>query len=136
MATPAAPVAPLRSFPGIRWVRISLRTAHLIAMGLLVGGVATGAPVLALHGALWGTLLTGAAFVGIELYQSLTFLFQVKGLAVLVKLMLLLAAVETPDSSLALLIAAIVIGGISSHMPGRYRHYSILHRRVLQGPSG
>jgi hypothetical protein len=133
----AAPANALpRSFPGIRWVRISLRTAHLIAMGLLVGGVAAGISAETLQGAVWGTLGTGAAFVGIELYQSLSFLFQIKGLAVLVKFLLLLGAVESPGHALGLLVAAIVIGGFSSHMPGRFRHYSILHRRVLQGPSG
>ena len=136
MANSATASAPLRSFPGIRWVRISLRTAHLIAMGLLVGGVAAGTTPEFLQGAYWGTLASGALFVGIELYQSLNFLVQVKGLAVFAKLLLLIGAFETRESSLSLLIAAIVIGGLSSHMPGRFRHYSVFHRRVLQGPSG
>ena len=126
----------LRTFPGIRWLRIALRTAHLIAMGLLVGGVAGGASSSDLTAALWGTFLSGALFVAIELYQSVQFVFQVKGIAVLVKLLLLMGAVEWPESALPFLIAAIVIGGISSHMPGKYRHYSILHGRPLQGPSG
>ncbi len=136
MSNETLPAAPLRSFPGIRWVRISLRTAHLIAMGLLVGGVAVGTPIDQLTLALWGTLASGALFVGIELYQSLTFLVQVKGIVVLLKLLLLVAAIGFPGSALTLLIAAIVIGGLSSHMPGRYRHYSLWHGRALQGPSG
>jgi hypothetical protein len=126
----------VRSFPGIRWVRISLRTAPLIAMGLLVGGVAAAAPQDSLAGALWGTLLTGAAFVAIELYQSPLFLVQVKGVAVFVKIALLILAVEVPNVALPALIAAIVIGGISSHMPGKFRYYSIVHGKVVQGPSG
>lgn len=128
--------ATLRTFPGIRWVRIALRTAHLIAMGLLIGGVAGGASSSGLSAALWGTFLSGALFVAIELYQSALFVFQVKGIAVLVKLLLLVLAVERPESALPFLIVAVVIGGISSHMPGRYRHYSLLHGRPLQGPSG
>jgi hypothetical protein len=125
-----------RSFPGIRWVRISLRTAHLIAMGLLVGGVASGTPPDRLTEALWGTLLTGAAFVAIELYQSLIFLVQLKGVAVFVKFALLVLAVEVPSSALPAIIVAIVIGGISCHMPGKYRYYSIFHGKVVQGPAG
>lgn len=136
MANETLPVAPLRSFPGIRWVRISLRTAHLIAMGLLVGGVAVGTPIDQLAFALWATLVSGGLFVVIELYQSLNFLVQVKGVVVLLKLLLLIAAIEFPGSALPMLIAAIVIGGMSSHMPGRYRHYSLWHGRALQGPSG
>jgi hypothetical protein len=125
-----------RSFPGIRWVRISLRSAHLVAMGLLVGGVAMGISPDGLAGAVWGTLLTGAAFVAIELYQSLIFLVQLKGLAVFVKFALLVLAMEVPSAALPAIIVAIIIGGISSHMPGKYRYYSIFHRKVLKGPSG
>jgi hypothetical protein len=136
MLRSVTPPATLRAFPGIRWLRIALRTTHLIAMGLLVGGVAVGASRSDLSAALWGTFLSGVLFVAVELYQSAMFLFQVKGVAVLVKLLLLVAAVELPESALPLIIAAIVIGGISSHMPGRYRHYSFLHGRTLQGPSG
>jgi len=120
----------------MRWVRITLRTAHLIAMGLLVGGVAAGTPVEHLTPAIWGTLLTGAVFVGLELYESWVFLVQVKGLAVLLKLLLLAGSVAFPGSALPLLVAAIVIGGFSSHMPGKYRYYSILHGRTLKGSSG
>jgi hypothetical protein len=125
-----------RSFPGIRWVRISVRSAHLIAMGLLVGQVSLGIAPNTLPGALWGTVITGLVFVGIELYQSQVFLVQLKGLAVFAKMALLLAAVEIPSAALPLLIVAIVIGGVSSHMPGRFRYYSIFHRQVLKGPSG
>jgi hypothetical protein len=128
--------APLRTFPGMRWVRITLRTAHLIAMGLLVGGVAVGTPIGQLNPAAWGTLLSGALFVCLELYESWIFLVQVKGLAVLLKLLLLAGAMTFPGSALPLLVAAIVIGGFSSHMPGKYRYYSIMHGRALKGSSG
>lgn len=132
---PSTP-APLRTFPGMRWVRMSLRTAHLIAMGLLVGGVAVGTPVGQLTLALWGTLLSGALFVGLELFESWVFLVQMKGVAVLCKLLLLAGALMFPASALPLLIVAIVIGGFSSHMPGKYRYYSLLHGRALKGSSG
>ena len=105
-------------------------------MGLLVGGVAAGLPPEQTAGALWGTLTTGAAFVGIELFQAPIFLVQLKGIAVLAKFMLLIVAVEIPSAALPAMILAIIIGGISSHMPGKYRYYSIVHRRVIHGPSG
>jgi len=30
-----------------------------------------------------------------------------------------------------LLTAAIIIGSVAAHMPGRYRYYSVIHRRVI-----
>ena len=125
-----------RSFPGMRWVRISLRTLHLICMGLWVGGIAAGQIPESLSFALWGTVISGLLFVVLELFHSPVILVQVKGLAVFVKMMLLLAAVEIPEHALAVSIVAIVIGGISSHMPGRYRYYSIFHGKVVDGGSG
>jgi hypothetical protein len=35
------------------------------------------------------------------------------------------------DYRLPILLAVIVIGSVGSHMPGRYRHYSVLYRRVI-----
>src|SRR5690349_15087238 len=89
--------SPPRDFPGQRWVRISLRTAHLISMGLLLGGFAAGVPMERLGGPLWATLLTGLLFVGQELYASFIFLMQLKGLAVVMKTLLLFAAWIEPS---------------------------------------
>lgn len=124
--------SPRREFTGQRWVRISIRTAHLVAMAFLVGGVAGGNAPLEATYAFWGTVATGVAFVALELYNTGVWLFQLKGLAVMVKVLLLAAAAAAPDSALGLLIVSIVIGGISSHMPGRYRYYSIWHGREIK----
>jgi hypothetical protein len=124
--------APLRSFPGQRWVRISIRTAHLLSMGLLIGGFAGGLPLEQLSAAFWWTLLTGVVFVAVELHASFIFLFQLKGIAVLAKTLLLLAAWAEPRYAMSCLVFAVVIGGISSHMPGKYRYFSPLHGRVIK----
>ncbi len=113
-------------------MRIAMRTVHLAAMGLLVGGVARGDAIAALPWPLWGTVASGVLFVAVELHHSCVFLLQLKGLAVLVKAVLLVGAVAAPDAALTLLLLAIGIGGISSHMPGRYRYYSPWHGRELK----
>ena len=123
---------PLRNFPGQRWVRISVRTAHLLCMGYLLGGTAHGLPLAAQPLGMWGTLVTGLVFMGLELYASFIWLFQLKGLAVIAKLLLLGAAAVSTGNGLAYLIAAVVIGGISSHMPGKYRYYSPYHGAVTK----
>ena len=93
---------------------------------------ALGHSVTDLPVSLWGTVLSGVLFVGVELHQSFVWLFQLKGLAVGVKALLLVGAAMAPRSALAMLVLAIVIGGISSHMPGKYRYYSIWHGRVIK----
>lgn len=37
----------------------------------------------------------------------------------------------TGQARMALLTAALVIGAVSSHMPGRFRYYSIVHQRMI-----
>jgi hypothetical protein len=104
-----------------------VRTWHLLAMGWLLGGTATGLAFAEQQAALWHTFASGAVFVALELYASCVFLLQLKGIAVIVKLLLLGAAVAASGSPLPYLVAAVVIGGISSHMPGKYRYYSPYH---------
>jgi hypothetical protein len=38
------------------------------------------------------------------------------------------------DQRFAILTLVVVIGSIGSHMPGQYRHYSLLHGRELTFP--
>ena len=123
---------PLREFPLQRWVRISVRTWHLMAMGYLLGGVALGTPVNAENPALMHTLLSGLVFSALEVYASGVWFLQLKGQAVLVKMVLLGASFHTAGDPMPWLWAAVVIGGISSHMPGRYRYYSVFHGKVVK----
>lgn len=123
---------PMRRFPGQRWVRISVRTWHLLAMGYLLGGTAAGFSLAEQPLALWMTFLSGVVFTLLELHQTFIWLFQIKGQAVLVKFLLLGAAVAATEYSMPYLIAAVIIGGISSHMPGRYRYYSLYHGREIK----
>jgi hypothetical protein len=123
---------PKRDFPAQRWVRISVRTWHLLSMGYLLGGTAHGLALADQPIGVWSTLASGLVFVALELYASCVWLLQLKGLAVIAKLLLFGAAVVASGSGLPYLVAAVVIGGISSHMPGKYRYFSPFHGRVLK----
>jgi len=123
---------PHRYVPAGRWVRILLRTWHLASMAFLVGAVAQGAALHSLSGALWGLVLSGGIYVAVELYTSCVFMLQLKGLAVVAKFLLMGAASAHPENAVPYLLVAIIIGGISSHMSGRYRYYSIFHGRVVK----
>ncbi len=57
-----------------------------------------------------------------------------RGVATFAKPALMSAVVVTSALRIVLLTLALVIGSISSHMPGRWRYHSVLHGRVA-GPT-
>ena len=83
--------------------------------------------------ALAAVLATGGAFLALEVYQASVWLIQIRGVATLVKLVLVAAVALFWELRVPLLTTAVIIGGVSSHMPGRWRYYSVLHGRVV-GP--
>jgi hypothetical protein len=123
-----------QTIPGARWLRTSLRALHLIGVGALYGGHLYDVDVTRLQPALLSVLLTGGLLVGFEVWQSRIWLVQLRGVATFLKLGLLAAIGLTPDLTVALLTLALLIGSVSSHMPGRWRYYSVLHGRVA-GPT-
>jgi len=77
--------------------------------------------------------------MALELFKTARWLVLGKGLAVLLKLGLLLLVPVFWEARLPLLLAVTVIASVGAHMPSRYRHYSLLDRRVLDPaavPSG
>jgi len=115
-------------------MRTSLRTLHLLAVGALYGGHVYGVEAERLVPALAGVLATGGALVAFEVLQARIWLVQVRGAGTLLKLVLVAGVGVFWELRLVLLTLALVIGSVSSHMPGRWRYYSLLHGRVL-GPT-
>ncbi|MFQ5803696.1 MAG: hypothetical protein ACE5JQ_12435 [Candidatus Methylomirabilales bacterium] len=123
-----------RFLPGARAWSIAFRTLHLAAFGLLLGGHAFSVGTEKLLPYLWLTILSGLGLIALEVYAAgLYWLFLGKGIMVLIKLGILLAVPIFWEQRLALLLLVVVIASVGSHMPARFRHYSVLHRRVI-GP--
>lgn len=101
-------------------------------MSVLVGGHAFDVPGDQLYPILWLTIVTGAALIFLEAF-SVTFrwLFQGRGLMVVAKLALLLVMPFAWSARLPILLVVIVLASVGSHMPARFRYYSVLERRVL-----
>ncbi|MDO6460504.1 hypothetical protein Q4485_07345 [Granulosicoccaceae sp. 1_MG-2023] len=114
-----------RDFPFRRWVRIALRTAHLVAIAGLFGGHVFAQPVAALEPWLWAAVLSGFLLFATDLHMSFDALRQVHGLVVIGKVGLLALVPLLWDWRVPLLVAVIVIAAVSSHMPGRWRHYHV-----------
>ncbi len=112
-------------------MRTTLRTGHTIAFAALYGGHVYGVPAASLHPALAATVATGAALMVLEMYRTPLWPLQVRGVAAFVKLALVAAVALWWGWRLLFLTLALVIGAVVSHMPGRYRYYSLLHGRVV-----
>lgn len=121
-----------RFFPGQRWVNIGLRTLHLIGIAglgagfLYVGEDGAWQPYLHL------TLLSGVGLMLISLWSNGIWLVQLRGQAILLKLLLLGLIPVWPRATTALFIGVIVISGLIAHAPANLRYYSLLHRRRVE----
>lgn len=125
-----APEQP-RSIPYGRVWKITLRTAHLMVISVLVGGHAFSAPVGALRPLLYVAIATGAGMMILEAYPSLHFIFEGWGLLLLSKLALLCCIPFAWKQRVPILLAVVAIASVASHMQGRFRHYSVIYRRVI-----
>lgn len=116
--------------PG-RAIGIALRTAHLSAVALLVGGAFA---LPGTHRPLWDALVvaTGLGLLASEALHSRHWVYQGRGLATLGHVAVLAAIPLAPRLTPAALLLALAIGSIGSHLPGRVRKWSLRHRRVLE----
>lgn len=123
---------PRRRFPHARAWNVGARTVHLAATGLLLGGHFYGAPADALLPWLWVAIASGAVMFGLELYTSFDWITQVGGLVVVAKLAVLCVIPFAWSARVPLLFVVVGLAGVGSHMPGKYRHYSLLYGRSVK----
>jgi hypothetical protein len=127
---------PPRTFRGARAWQVGARTVHIAAMALVLGGVAWRVPARDMIAPIALTALSGISLLAIDLWKSLAFLCQGSGVATFLKLALLGVGELFPGARLEWYLAATVIASVGSHMPGAWRHYSFVHRRVLDAGDG
>jgi hypothetical protein len=120
-----------RHLPHARGLGITFRTAHLITSSILLGGHVFNAAPDRLILCLYLTIASGIGLIALELYRSCQWIYQGMGVMTEIKLALLIAAGAWWNARVPLLILVVVLGSVGSHMPARYRHYSLLHGRVL-----
>ena len=120
----------------IRWLNIGARTAHIGAMGILLGGHAFDVSPERLMFVLWLTIGSGAGLVALESGAKLLWFHQGRGLMVISKLALICTVPLLWDYRLPILLVVIVIGSVGSHMSGRFRYYSVIYRAVIHDGYG
>lgn len=114
-----------RNFAGQRWLNIVLRALHLVGVSGIGGGFLFG-----LDETLWSpywyiTLGSGIALSLLYLWSDGRWLFQLKGVVILFKLLLLAVAVAIPVLRAELFLLVVVLSAVIAHAPGRVRGFSV-----------
>ncbi len=124
----------MQALSGTRALSIAFRTLHLASFGILLGGHVFDAEADRLLPALYFTIGSGVGLAAAEIRATnLGWFFMGKGMLVLVKLAILVTVPFLWAYRVPLLLVIVVIASVGAHMPSRYRHYSFLRGRVVQG---
>ncbi len=108
-------------------------------MGVLLGGHAFNVDKPDLLPSFWLCVLTGIALGVSETGCHLLWFHQGRGLMTIGKLGLLCAVPlcwELWHLRMAILLTVVVLASVGSHMPARFRYYSVLHREVTRCHDG
>ena len=116
-----------KPFRFVRWVSIILRSVHVSAMAVVLGGVFMGAEHEMISMAIWATLLSGCLMLLIDIVKSPRVIAQGSGFMAALKLALLaIGFFILPEQRFYWYLAAAFVASVGSHMPGSMRHYDIL----------
>jgi hypothetical protein len=115
-----------------RAIGITLRTAHLGAMAVLVGGVFFAAADPALHTWRVLTAATGVALLVTEISHSRHWVYQGRGVVTIVHVASLALVVVPLAGGRVAMMAALALGAVGSHLPKSLRKWSFRHRRVVE----
>lgn len=112
-----------RYLRGERWLNIALRALHLVGVAGIGGGFLFDQDP-ALWKAYWYlSLATGIALTGLYLWSTCAWLFELKGLAIVIKVLLLAIALAWPAARAELFITLVILSGLIAHAPARIRGY-------------
>jgi hypothetical protein len=115
---------------GARALGTALRTLHLGAMAVVVGGVVLGVAGPALRPWQVATVATGLGLLLSEASHSRHWIYQGRGLFTLAHVGALLA-LGFAGQTRAGAAAALVLGALGSHLPRTVRKWSLRHGRVV-----
>lgn len=111
-----------------RLSKVLVRTIHLVGIAGVFGNamMQTSESVY-----LTITIVSGVVLVVMEAYSGWIWFVQLRGVALYIKLLLLLLMHLYPELAIPCLIAVIVISGFMSHAPSWIRYFSLLHGEVV-----
>ena len=120
-----------RTFKYERWVKISLRTLHLIGVAGIGAGAFFHVPHYQWQGFSILTSLSGILFILLEVWGDGIWLIQLRGVFLYIKIIFLLCIPLLPAYESIILIIVISIASIISHAPGDVRYFSVIHGKRM-----
>lgn len=122
-------LALIPNFVGKRWLKISLRSVHILGVSGVFSTVLTVEP----QPIYWAILIiSGLGLLAIESLSNYLWFIQVRALVMYVKFALLALAFVFPDYAWHCLVVMILLSGIIAHAPSSVRYFSWLHGRKIQ----
>ncbi len=116
------------NFKGKRWLKISLRSIHLVGIAGVFATTLT-EENLSIYWAI--AILSGLGLLALEALTNLIWLIQVRALVMYIKFSLLAALFFYPHYAWHILVVIILLSGIISHAPSSVRYFSFIHWRKI-----
>ncbi len=114
-----------------RAVDIVMRTGHVGVTSVLFGGAVCEVPFSRLFVWHYLAIATGCALIISEVFHCRHWLYQGRGIMVIIHVGLLALIHLRPDLIVPILTAVLVFGMLGSHMPKAMRYWSFVHGRVV-----
>jgi len=116
------------NFKGKRWLKISLRSIHLVGIAGVFAAILTGEDLY-----VYWTIatLSGLGLLALEALSNLIWFIQVRALVMYIKFSLLAALFFYPHFAWHIMVAIIFLSGIISHAPSSVRYFSFIHWRKI-----
>ncbi|WP_445778164.1 hypothetical protein [Shewanella sp.] len=115
-----------------RITKTTLRAIHIVGVVGSGGGIMFGLD-LSLWFNYWvAAICSGVLLMSWEIIRDWRWLIQLKGVLTLLKVVLLGFFIQISQCKSELVIFIILLSVIVSHGPAGLRHYSIVHRKVIQ----
>lgn len=122
-----------REVPQRRLIHNLLRSLHIISLGILIGGYFFDQSVDQLTPWFVATLITGAGLLLVDLYSSCILLFEVRGVSILLKLLLLSSLpLWSHEAEIYLLMLLVILSAFTSHSSKRFRHHNLMSQAFQQ----
>ena len=116
------------NFVGKRWLKISLRTAHLVGFAGVFASILTSTE----QNVYWGIMIvSGLGLLSLEALSNFVWFVQIRALAMYIKLTLLACVFFYDEYAWHCLLAMIIISGMISHAPSSVRYFSFVHGRKI-----
>lgn len=121
-----------RDFKAKRWLKITLRTGHLIGMAGMATYALSDTYITDWLFFIHLTIASGIAMMLLDIWSNGVWLLQLRGQAIIIKLILFATLLMTDQYDSLLFFSIIIISGLIAHAPSNIRYYSIFHRRRIE----